>query len=98
MFVVVVEFEVQPEAADAFRSAVLEQARNSLDLEPECKVFDVAEDGRRAGRFLLYEKYSSPDAFDEHLASEHFRAFDARVTPWVLQKTVMEWSALDVRE
>lgn len=98
MFVVVVEFQVRPEAADAFRSAVLEQARNSLELEPECRVFDVAEDERLAGRFLLYEKYSSPDAFDVHLASEHFRAFDARVTPWVLQKTVAEWSGLAVRE
>lgn len=92
MFVVVVEFEVRPETADAFRSAVLEQARNSLELEPDCHVFDVAEDEQRAGRFLLYEKYSSPQAFDEHLTSEHFRAFDARVTPWVLQKTVTTWS------
>lgn len=95
MFAVVVEFEVRAGTADAFRIAVLEQARNSLDREPHCHVFDVAEDERGTGRFLLYEKYSNPAAFDDHLASAHFRDFDARVAPWVLSKTLTTWSVLE---
>lgn len=88
MFVVVVNFVIAAEHTAAFAEAVRAQASNSLNLEKDCHVFDVCIAGNE---FLLYEKYSTSEAFDEHLRSEHFKQFDADVAPWVSSKTVSKW-------
>ena len=44
MFVVTVVFEVKKEATEAFRTAVLQQANNSLTRETGCRRFDVCFD------------------------------------------------------
>ncbi len=83
MFVVVVEFSLHPGHARDFRERVLQQARDSLSLEAACRVFDVCIDPEREDSVLLYEVYDDRDAFDAHLASAHFEAFDATVSPWI---------------
>jgi autoinducer 2-degrading protein len=83
MFVVVVEFSLHRGHAAEFRERVLQQALDSLSLEPECRVFDVCIDPEREDFVLLYEVYDSSEAFDAHLASAHFADFNATVTPWV---------------
>lgn len=95
MFVVTVHIEVQPEHQQAFRAAVLEQARNSLAGETGCHVFDVCVDPDNNVSFYLYERYESSEAFEAHLDSKHFKRFDARVTPWVASKTVRTWTSLE---
>ena len=95
MYVVTVNFVVSPEYVDQFREAMLVQARNSLLLEQECRVFDVCVDADDPQRIFLYEKYDSPDAFEAHLASDHFRSFDALVAPWVSQKSVMTFELVE---
>jgi quinol monooxygenase YgiN len=88
MFVVVVEFTLHAQHVEAFRARVREQAADSLELEPECRVFDVCIDPRRKDIVLLYEVYADRAAFDAHLASAHFAAFDAVVKPWFSDKRV----------
>lgn len=88
MFVVVVEFSVQPEFAAAFVERVRQQARDSLAAEPECHVFDVCTDPGRPGFVLLYEVYGDSSAFDAHLASAHFLDFDTTVRDWIADKQV----------
>jgi len=83
MYVVVVEFTLYRGHAAEFRERVLQQARDSLSLEPECRVFDVCVDPAREDFVLLYEVYATPEAFDAHLASAHFADFNATVTPWI---------------
>lgn len=91
MYVVTVVFEVQPEFAGSFREAVLQQAKNSLTLEAACSCFDVCFDPDRPERVFLYEIYDDRAAFELHMATDHFAAFDQRVTPWVVTKTVETW-------
>ncbi|MDX1506736.1 MAG: putative quinol monooxygenase [Woeseiaceae bacterium] len=91
MYVVVVIFEVKHEHTAEFLQAVLRQAENSLDREDACRVFDVCADPQDPCAVLLYEQYDNAAAFDAHLASEHFRTFDATVTPWLNAKTVSTW-------
>ncbi|WP_343615960.1 putative quinol monooxygenase [Novosphingobium sp.] len=86
--IVWVEFVVMAQHRAAFLERVLGQARDSMALEPACQRFDVATDGRHDDRVLLYEIYDDAAAFDAHLASAHFKAFDAEVTPWILSKKV----------
>ncbi len=91
MYVVTVTFEAYPAHIDAFRDAVLAQARNSLEREPECRRFDVCVAAERPDRVFLYELYDTPYAFQAHLQSDHFKAFNTTVTPWVRHKNVDTW-------
>jgi len=87
-YVVTVEFAVQPEHAARFTELLLENARTSLADEPGCQVFDVCTWPQQEDRFFLYEVYDSSEAFQLHLQSPHFKAFDAAVAPWIARKTV----------
>ena len=91
MFVVTVRFQIVPDKVDPFRSAVAEQAKNSLDLESQCLVFDVCVDTDDKTEFFLYEKYETRAAFNAHLGSDHFKAFDKLVATWVHKKAVKTW-------
>ena len=98
MYVITVQFLVQPEFAEAFSAAVTEQAKNSLALERDCSVFDVCVDPDDPASFYLYEKYADEAAFQAHLDSDHFRSFDARVSPWTLEKTIKSWTEVGKRQ
>ncbi len=67
MHAVTVAFEIYPAHVNAFREAVLAQARNSLDREEPCRRFDVCLDPKRPDRVFLYELYDTPAAFQAHL-------------------------------
>jgi quinol monooxygenase YgiN len=86
MYVVIVEFSIKPGLAVSFLERVRQQARDSLDGEPDCQVFDICIDPDRANFVLLYEVYSDRRAFDAHLASAHFSEFDTTVRDWVSDK------------
>lgn len=88
MFVVVVEFSLRAGRSKAFRERVRRQAEDSLELESDCRVFDVCIDPERENFVLLYEVYTNRAAFDAHLASAHFAAFDAEVRDWIDDKRV----------
>ena len=88
MHVVTVQFQVHPEKANAFRTAVTEQAANSLGQESDCLQFDVAVEPDDSACFFLYELYRDAEAFQVHLESSHFKRFDETVKPWVVAKTV----------
>jgi quinol monooxygenase YgiN len=93
MYCITVTFHVQAQHAVAFRLAVLANAQQSVADEPGCHVFDVCVDGAGT-RFFLYELYDDEAAFQAHLASPHFIAFNEEVTPWVIEKSVQVWSQL----
>lgn len=92
MYVITVEFSVAPQYQQPFATAVDSQAKNSVQLETECHRFDVCVGIDDQNKFFLYEIYSDAAAFDAHLASEHFKEFNALVTPWVLNKSVAAWT------
>jgi quinol monooxygenase YgiN len=91
MYIITVEFEIDPEHIAAFRETMLLQAKNSLTKETGCKFFDVCFNPDQPSRCFLYEKYDDRAAFDLHLASDHFKTFDTTVQSWVVRKTVNSW-------
>ena len=88
MFAVVVEFKLKPGEADAFREAIMTQAKNSLEREPACRHFDVCVDREDPHRFVLYEVYDDEAGFAAHRETPHYADYNARVTPMVDGKTV----------
>ena len=93
MYVVTVVFEAKPEHAEAFRAAMLANAKVSRETEPGCRQFDVCVEAD-TGRVFLYELYDDRAAFEAHLASAHFKAFDAQVRDWVAGKDVRSYERI----
>ena len=94
MFCITVTFTIADPHGAAFRAAVLDNARRSLADERGCRVFDVAVDPS-GQQFFLYELYDDAAAFQAHLCTPHFAAFDALVAPWVVDKQVRAWHRLE---
>lgn len=88
MFAVVVTFQITPANEEAFLTLMLANAATSRTQEPGCLRFDVCTDPARPGEVFLYEIYTNAAAFDAHLASAHFIAFDAEAAPMIAAKSV----------
>jgi len=94
MHVVIVDFEIDPAHWGAFLPLMQAQATNSLAKEPDCHQFDVCVEPDAPHRVFLYEIYSDAAAFAAHLASDHFKSFDAAVARMVRAKTVRQLTKL----
>lgn len=91
--VILVEFDLAPGMRDEFHRLVDENAAATLRDEPGCRQFDVLVPQAEAGdRVLLYEIYDGDDAFDAHLASEHYARFAAATEALVREKKVRRLS------
>jgi quinol monooxygenase YgiN len=88
MLVIFVEFQMFPGRRVEFLDQVCENARQSLQLEEGCLRFDVCVDPGDENAIVLYEIYSDTESFQQHLASSHYRAFDAGTQSCVASKAV----------
>ena len=88
MYVVCVDFQIKPDRLHEFQPLMKKQAETSLEVEPDCHRFDICFDPKDATQVFLYEVYKSGEAFEAHLASDHFIAFDKSVAPMVDKKEV----------
>jgi quinol monooxygenase YgiN len=88
MYVVTVEFDIHPQHFATFLPLMRDNARASREKEAGCRQFDVCTDAARPSSVLLYEVYDDHAAFDAHLASAHFKRFDAAVRDMVANKIV----------
>ena len=80
LLVVHVQIQVKPEHIEAFRSATLANARESVK-EPGVARFDVVQDREDATRFVLVEVFHSEDAPAAHRETAHYKAWKAAVEP-----------------
>jgi len=65
LFVVIVDFVVQREHADAFARLMVDNAQASRTLEEGCIQFDVCRPADDPTRFFLYELYKDAEAFPQ---------------------------------
>ncbi len=93
-YVITVEFDIDPRAEADFMTLMLENAEESVRAEPGCLRFDVLTpaETQTGKRVLLYEIYEDRAAFDEHLASDHFKRFDALTATMVRSKSVRQYA------
>ena len=89
MFAVFVTFKIVPGKLDAFLPLMEKQARNSMNLERACRVFEIWVKEDSDDVVQLYEIYDDAAAFDLHLASDHFKSFDAAVASMLVEKTIL---------
>jgi (4S)-4-hydroxy-5-phosphonooxypentane-2,3-dione isomerase len=87
-YVIWVEFEIKPESFAAFMPLMLANAKASLNDEPGCHQFDVLTPTDKANAVALYEIYTDRAAFDVHLKTPHFLAFDKATAAMLASKRV----------
>ncbi|MCQ8241493.1 putative quinol monooxygenase [Rhizosaccharibacter radicis] len=78
-FVVIAEFRVQPGKRDEFLVACREDSLRSTTDEAGCRHFNVLTDPENESTVVLHEVYDDRAAFDTHLATPHWAAFDNAV-------------------
>jgi len=71
MYIVHVHIQVKPEHIDAFKTACLDNARNSIQ-EPGVVRFDVLQQGDDPTRFTLVEVYRTPEDPAKHKETAHY--------------------------
>ena len=74
MLIVHVFVRVKPESVEAFKDAILENARNSVQ-EPGVVRFDVMQQEDDPTRFTLIEVYRTADDPARHKATAHYAAW-----------------------
>ena len=92
MYAVCVTFTLKSDQALQFMPLMQANARTSLAHEPGCVQFDVLSDPAKPDQVFLYELYVDPAAFDAHLASPHFKSFNAATAEMVADKVVQTWT------
>lgn len=90
--VVLVEFELRPDALARFLPLMLANAETSLAREPGCRRFDVLAPTDRPERITLYEIYDDAAAFRSHCQSAHFLRFAGETATMIASKRVVELS------
>ena len=88
MYVIIVNFEIDPEQIDAFLPLMRKNAAASARDEPGCRQFDVCHDPDHTSHVFLYEVYDNRAAFDVHLSMPHFKSFDAATDSMIRSKTL----------
>jgi quinol monooxygenase YgiN len=87
-YVLIVDFEVKPGAADEVIKLVTENAKSSVEKEPGCYQFDVLRVSDDPNRLFLYEVYENEAAFQAHGKTAHIEAFLSKARPLFVKTTV----------
>lgn len=95
MFVITVRFAIHADALEAFLPLMMSNAAQSRADEPGCRQFDVCQDPDTPTAIFLYEVYDDAAAFQDHLLSAHFKAFDKATAPMIASKDVQSYERLD---
>ncbi len=94
-FAIAVTFKIKAEFVNEFRTRIVQQARDSIQLEPGCCQFDVLTDEADPATFFLYETYVDAEAFETHKQTQHFADYDRTVAGWVQSKQVQRLTMLE---
>ena len=88
MFVVFVEFEIEPGQTDVFMAAVRTNAEHSFNQEVGCQQFDVCQDRQFPNYVFLYEVYDDEAAFETHKLTQHYVSFNQAIVGMVVNKSI----------
>jgi quinol monooxygenase YgiN len=84
MLIVHVHVHVKPDSIDAFRTASIENARQSVQ-EPGIVRFDVLQQSENPARFVLVEVYRTADAPAAHKDTVHYQKWRDTVADMMVE-------------
>lgn len=94
MLVVHVHVRVKPDSVEAFKTATLDNARQSL-LEPGIAAFDIMQQADDPTRFVLVEAYRTTEAPSAHKATRHYQVWRDAVADMMAEpRTSVKFSSV----
>ena len=84
MLIVLVQIHVKPECVEAFRTATLENASQSV-REAGIARFDMLQQNNDPTRFVLIEAYRDADAPALHKQTAHYAKWREAVAPMMVE-------------
>jgi len=84
MLVVHIQVHVKVDSIDAFKTATVENARNSVQ-EPGIARFDVVQSAEDPSQFVLVEVYRTPEAVAAHKETAHYAVWRDTVAPMMAE-------------
>jgi len=84
MLVVHIQVRVKPEAVEAFKTATLANAKESVK-EPGIARFDVSQHQDDPTRFVFVEVYRTADAPAAHKETKHYQTWRDTVAPMMAE-------------
>lgn len=93
-FVLVVEFTLRPGTAGDFIPLIVANAKESLQHEIGCRLFDVVHAADNADQILLYEVYDDERAYNLHREMAHVKNFFKSATPMIADRKVRAFERL----
>jgi quinol monooxygenase YgiN len=76
-YVQVAEIEIDPMQLDAYRAAVQEQIDAAIRKEPGVLVLYAVSEKDNPTHVRVFEIYRDRNAYEAHLASDHFKTYKA---------------------
>lgn len=99
-YAITVRLALRKGEEERFLALIKENAAASVRDEPGCLVFDVLTPLNGTvdePHVLLYEVYENRAALDAHVATSHYKAFDAASRDLVIRKEVLEFGVIENR-
>lgn len=84
MYVACVTVLVEPDRAEDFIKATIDNARDTR-LERDNIRFDVLRSEANPSQFFLYEAYKNADGFKNHQQTAHYLKWRETVADWMAQ-------------
>ena len=86
-----VTYEVEGGDLGLFRAALHKHAEVTRQREMGCTRFDVSYGADRPTLCLTYTVFEGPDAFDHHVATDHYHLFQELSSSWVISRIEQIW-------
>ncbi len=86
----IAELEIDPAQLDNYKAAVKEEMETAVRIEPGVlAIYSVAEKDH-PNRLRFFEIYSDEGAYTAHLASPHFKKYQAATKPMIRSRKLIE--------
>jgi quinol monooxygenase YgiN len=88
------ELEIVPAQLDAYKAALHEEIETSIRVEPGVLTLYAVTVKGQPNQVRLFEMYASPDAYQAHLQSEHFKKYKSVTATMVKSLRLVETEPL----
>ncbi len=93
-YAVAVTFTIHPQEWEAFLPLMQANATASQETEAGCLRFDVCTDADHPHQVFLYEVYTDRAAFEAHMKTSHFEAFNAAAGKMIADKSIRTYRSV----
>ena len=90
MYCLILKIQLVPGSFDRFMEVMRVNASSSVQNEPDCLIFDVAQDEADPDLVYLYELYRDEAAFAHHKTTEHYLQSRPLMSEFIVKQEAMK--------